>query len=779
MDQINNAETSPPNQGRYELEQASSKNLPLFTLDPSEKADLEGGLDIGRIFDILRRRVRVIAGVTVLVIGVVVLWNRTRPPVYDGSFKMLIEPVTAEGQVVSSLNGTQNGGTSLDDASGQSARGGVDYPTQIEILRSPKLLTPVVQKLRAKDPDFTYGTIFNNLLITQVPGQQSKTVTKILEIHLQGDTADAVEQTLGLISQRYIQYSVSERQTNVRRAVQFVDEQLPKVQSQVRTLESALQSFREKNQLTDPTSLGSQLSTQLAGNQQQLSGNQLELEKTKQLYRSLEQQLQLQPKSAEAASVLSETPDYQVLVRQLQDLDVELQTLSADLTPENPKIVALKERRSKLLPLIQAKANTVLGKSLSVTVPDAKDLPFQSSLRQGMNKQYIDSVIQLQVLGSQQKALNTARQGLMRQNIQVPLITRQYEDLQRKLKISSEQLSKFLQVRQDLMINAARQEVPWEIVASPQVRKIASSSLPVALALGTILGAILGTGVALLLESINNVIHTVKDLRAEIGIPILGMIPKQDSLPKPMSNAEEFDREWNVRYRFSPFIEAFRSLNSQIRLLRPDLPIHSLVISSSLPEEGKTTVATQLARAAAAMGQRVLLIDTDLRKPSLQELIVQESMGGLTDVITEGLDMMDAIQVLPEEENLHLMFAGSVALDPTSLLGSKKMSLFMEKCRAKFDLVIYDATPLSFADSLLLIPQTDGLLMVAQLGRIHRETLRNTMRTLEVARIPVLGVVANMVSDAQFSAGIPYGINKTMRVKVVPESSKNSHELSK
>jgi polysaccharide biosynthesis transport protein len=773
MDQRDKAEISAPDREHYELEQASSKNLPLFTLGSSEKADLEGGLDVGRIFDILRRRARVIAGVTVVVVGLVIVWNRTRPPVYDGSFKMLIEPVTAEGQVVSSLNGAQGGGAALDETSGQSPGGGLDYPTQIEILRSPKLLTPIIQKVRATDPNFSYGEAINNLLITQVQGQQAKTITKILEIHFQGDSPSTVEQTINLISQRYVQYSLSERQSNVRRAVEFVDGQLPKVQSQVRTLESALQTFRERNQLTDPTSLGSQLSSQLAGNQQQLSANQLELEKTKQLYRSLAQQLQLQPRSAEAASILSETPDYQVLVRQRQDLNVELETLSATLTPENPKIVELKEKISKLEPLIQEKANSVLGKSLAGIVPDARNLPFQSSLRQGLNKQYLDSVIQLQVLESQQKALLAARQGLVRQNIQVPLISRQYEDLQRKLKIASDQLSKFLQVRQDLMINAARQEVPWEIISTPQVQKIASSSLPAAIALGTILGAILGTGIALMLESINNVIHTVKDLRTEIGIPILGMIPRQNSLPQSMSNDEEFNREWNVRYRFSPFIESFRSLNSQIRLLRPDFPIRSLVISSSLPEEGKTTVATQLARAAAAMGQRVLLIDTDLRKPSLQELIAQESRGGLTDVITEGLDMMDAIQVLPEQENLHLLFAGSVALDPTSLLGSKKMSQFMDKCRAKFDLVIYDATPLSFADPLLLIPQTDGLLMVAQLGRIHRETLRNTMRTLEIAKIPMLGIVANMVSDAQFSAGIPYGINKTARIKVAPEP-KNS-----
>ena len=172
MDQIDNSETSPPTQGRYELEPVSSKNALLFPLGLSEKVDLEGGLDVGRIVDILRRRIRVILGVTAVVVGLVVVWNRTRPPVYDGSFRMLIEPVTAEGQVVSSLNGGQGGGPALD-TTGQSSQGGLDYPTQIEILKSPKLLTPIVQKLRATDPDFSYGKAASNLLITQVQGQQS------------------------------------------------------------------------------------------------------------------------------------------------------------------------------------------------------------------------------------------------------------------------------------------------------------------------------------------------------------------------------------------------------------------------------------------------------------------------------------------------------------------------------------------------------------------------------------------------------------------------------
>jgi polysaccharide biosynthesis transport protein len=94
-----------------------------------------------------------------------------------------------------------------------------------------------------------------------------------------------------------------------------------------------------------------------------------------------------------------------------------------------------------------------------------------------------------------------------------------------------------------------------------------------------------------------------------------------------------------------------------------------------------------------------------------------------------------------------------VSLDPTSILSSKKMQSLMEKCQHNFDLVIYDTVPLNFADSLLLIPHTDGLLMVNRLGKVHREVLRNSLRTLTVSKVAVLGLVVNMATDRNSSSG--------------------------
>ncbi len=746
-----------------------NQQLQLNTLNSEATLGInseEGGLNLGQAFNAIQRRIRIVFLINILVIGVTIAWNRTRSPAYEGSFKILIEPVTAEGQVVSAVTGNQKGGEDQDLGSAQSSKTTLDYPTQIQLLLSDKILLPVVEQLRPSYPRISYGKLRESLTISRIKEQSE---TKILEVRYHSASPAETEQVLKLVSSAYIKYSLSERQTNVRRAVNFVDSQLPKVKTQVHDLESALQTFREKNQLIDPTTLGSQIGGQMSNTKQEQLTTQVELTKAKQLYRSLEQQIQLQPQGAEAASVLSEAPGYQQLVKQLQDIDVELKSLSADLTEEHPKIVSLREKRKELLPLLQQKSNALLGSRLAQSIPNAQSLPYQNALRQDLSKQFITVATQVKVLEAKLQGLNEASQALSIETGQLPVISRQYENLQRQLKIATEQLSKFLQKREELMISAARQEVPWDLIASPSVSEISSSGLAKDLALGSILGLLLGTGVAVLVDKMNNVIYSLKDLREELNLAILGMIPEREDERKSLNHehttkekelvplqSEEDDISTSTYYRFSPFIESFRALNSQIRLLRPDAPIRSLVISSSLPDEGKTTISIQLAQAAAAMGQRVLLVNADLRKPSLPTLVDRRNnndfIPGLTDIMAGTAELMDAVQLLPGEENLYILLSGSVALDSTSILSSKKMKDLMKSCEHNFDLVIYDTVPLNFADSLLLIPQTDGLLMVTRLGKVHREVLRNSLRTLEVSKVSVLGLVVNMAIGSQSSA---------------------------
>jgi polysaccharide biosynthesis transport protein len=740
-----------PDEDSWQESDVNQQRLPVYSEATLVKDNEEGGLDFNQIFGAVQRRIGIVIAINVLVIGAAIAWNRYRTPQYEGSFRILIEPVTAEGQVVSAVTGNQKTGEEQEFGNAQSSKVDLDYPTQIQLLLSEKILLPVVEKLKSTYPELSYEALKKSLTIGRLKVTED---TKILEVKYGMGSPTQTKQVIDFVSDAYIQYSLSERKTNVSRAVKFIDVQLPTIQAYVQTLEKQLQIFREQNRITDPKILEAQLSNQLNITKQEQQATQIELDKTKQLYFSISQQLQLPTKSAEAAFVLSDAPGYQQLVKELQDIDVELRKLLVDLTDQHPRIISLREKRQRLLPILQEQSKVLLGSTLSQAVPNAQSLPYQNSLRQDLTKQYLAAETQVQVLESKFKALNAANQSLSSQTEKLPMISRQYENLDRQLKTATEQVNKFLQKREDLMISAARQEVPWELISPPSVKKLESSGIAKDLALGSILGLLMGTGVALIVDKMNNVVYSLKDLRDELNIPILGLIPhredKQKSLPSQVKRGrgKYLTPQINKldQYRFSPFLESFRSLNSQIRLLSPDSPIRSIVISSSSPNEGKSTIAIQLAQAAAAMGQRVLLVNIDLRKPSLQNLVGQNAgdyTTGLTDIIAGTAELMETVQLLPGEQNLYILPVGSASLDPTSVLSSKKMRNLMEKCQNNFDLVIYDSAPLIFADSLLLITHTDGLLMVNRLGKVHRNVLRNSLRTLIISRVAVLGLVVN------------------------------------
>lgn len=348
MSRITSGELTPDNRHL-------NQRLPLDTLH-SEYLDTnatEGGLDLSQVVNAIQRQIRIVLAIGILTIGATVYWNRTRPPVYQGSFKILIEPVTVEEQVVSAVTGNQQSGGEQDSSGAQSSKTTLDYPTQIQLLLSEKILLPVAQKLKPSHPELSYEILKTSLTIARFKATED---TKILEVKYVTNSPSKTKHVLNLVSSAYIQYSLSERKTNVRRAIKFVDNQLPKIQAQVNTLETQLQTFREKYQLTDPKILASQLNNQTSITEQDRLKTQIDLNKAQQLYRSIEQQFQLQPKSAEAASVLSDAPGYQQLVKQLQDIDVELESLSADLTEEHPKIISLREKKKKFAPTSAGKS---------------------------------------------------------------------------------------------------------------------------------------------------------------------------------------------------------------------------------------------------------------------------------------------------------------------------------------------------------------------------------------------------------------------------------------
>jgi capsular exopolysaccharide synthesis family protein len=712
-------------------------------------------LNLRHLVSVVRRRAVVIAGVAIAVTSAISFWTFSQTPKYEGKFQLLVEPVTEEGNL-----------DKLTQVPGVSESPGsiLDYDTQIEVLRSPNLMAPILEEIEKDYKDVSYDSLIGSSELNI----ERLAETKILEVRYRDTDPKKVRFVLHQVARGYLRYSLQERQINLKKGIQFVEGQLPQLRDRVDKLQGQLQAFRQQNNLLDPETQAQQLSTRVSAIEQEQLQTQVGLREARSLYTTISSQLGLSPNEALATAALSEAPRYQELLNKLQEVEAKIATELSRFTEESPTVQALRNEQRNLLPLLEQESQRVLGANLS-QVNVSNDSP--NSIRLELTQQLVDATNQIQVLQVRQNAIAQAERSLNLQVKQMPVIARQYTDLQRELNVATESLNRFLGFREGLQIEVAQKALPWQIILKPQEPQFpVSPNTQRNILLGAVAGLLLGIGAALLVERLDNVFHSPDELKDRSKLPLLGVIPYNKQLkvitpvatvaemvPAEDSTTEKKNRRKPQWYTASPFLESFRSLHTNIRFLGSDTPIHSIVISSATPADGKSTIAVHLAQAAAAMGQRVLLVDADLRRPQVHKILGLENKVGLSNVIATGITAKQAIQRLPMWDHLYVLTAGQLPPDPTRLLCSRKMQYLMEQFHAVFDLVIYDTPPtLGLADGRLLAAHTDGVVMVAGLGRTDRSVLMQALDGMKVSNATVLGVVANGVKGYTTSSYYNY-----------------------
>jgi capsular exopolysaccharide synthesis family protein len=682
-----------------------------------------GELNLRQLLTVVRRRAVVIESVVVITIAGVWFSTFTQAPQYEGKFRLLVESVTAEGNLAAGLSQPKDANVNAN-----LKQSSLDYETQIQVLQSPKLMAPIITQLQTRYPDINYGSLIRNLRLVRFKD------TKILEVYYQDANPQKIQWVLNQLSKGYLKYSLQERQTNLRQGNQFVEDQLPQLQQRVNSLQRELQQLRQQFNFINPENTAEELSTQISAIRQQRLDTQKQLVETKTFYQVL------QGDSGEA-SVLNDAPIYQKLLSQLRDVESQIATELARFREDNPHIQTLREKRDNLLPLLRQEAGRVL------------------------NDKQAEVANQFTVLQVRAAAIAQAENTLNEQLKQLPALDRQYTDLQRELKVATDSLNRFLEKRESLEIEMAQKEIPWQLIAAPELPQVPiSPNIPRNLILGVLGGILAGIGAAFLAERLDNRFHSPEELRDSTKLPLLGAIPFHKKLKTTSLVAEVVVSQNDVnlvsrnlskeRYESAfPFLEAFRSLHTNISFLSSDAPINSLVISSAVTTEGKSTVAVYLAQAAAAMGQRVLLVDADLRLPQIHTRLDLPNRQGLSNVISTNLPPIEAIQRSHLSDNLFVLTSGTNPPDPTKLLSSQKMRNIMEQLRQEFDLVIYDTPPLlGLADSSLLAPHTAGIILVARLNKTDPTVLRQALDGLKISRGSVLGLVVNGIKKYNFNA---------------------------
>ncbi|MCU0565069.1 MAG: polysaccharide biosynthesis tyrosine autokinase [Oculatellaceae cyanobacterium Prado106] len=682
---------------------------------PLAEAGDDGSLNFGQILAALHRKLLLIGGVTVLVATATAYKAFTAIPVYKAQFEILTQPVTAESQVISTLPDTLSSKDQQDN--------GIDS-TKLKVLTSPTVLQPIVDRLQTRYPQITYGRLVKHLELSA-----SKSNRNVLLVSYESGDSEQVQTILETISQAYLDYSLESRQGDIRQGITFVREQLPLLRDRVEQLQQQLQNLRRRNAIVDPAAKGEQLTGQVNTFSQQ----QLEVEVQLKQLRAVAAQLQTQSGESATSSALDSAPRYQALKNQLLALDSQRAETSALFLPKSPDMRLLDKQRQSLVALLEEETENV-----------------QAQLN-----------TQIQELEERDRALQETLSSLNGNINQLSGISREYDTIQSELQIAIENLNQFLTKQASLEIEAAQREIPWQLLTPPSQPQVSTASIERNVVLGILLGLVLGIALVLLLDKLSKTIHSTQELKRITPLPLLGVIPHSDRLSRSDQPDElatllmrsPTDHPPTKAYTAISFVEALRSLSTNIRLLNPNAPIRALVVSSAVSGEGKSTVALGLAQATAAMGRRVLLVDADLRHPQVHHLAQVSNQQGLTHVIVGDITLDEAVQRSPLSNNLFVLTAGAVPPDATQFLASPKMQALLEQSLDQFDLIIYDTPPLlGFADASLMTAYANGLLLVTGLGKLKSTLLEQALEQLQVTGISVLGLVATGSKDLHTNA---------------------------
>lgn len=196
----------------------------------------------------------------------------------------------------------------------------------------------------------------------------------------------------------------------------------------------------------------------------------------------------------------------------------------------------------------------------------------------------------------------------------------------------------------------------------------------------------------------------------------------------------------------SPISESYVRLRTNIEMSEVDEPIQIISVTSAGPEEGKSTTTANLSVVFASSDKKVLLIDADLRKPTMHHYFMLSNRVGLTNVLTQQVSLLEAAQStnLP---NLHVITAGPIPPNPSELLASKRMGTLLAELRKEYDIILIDTPPtLAVADSQIIASRCDGVVLVIKSGGVKRDAAMKAKVSLEHAKARILGVVLNGVS---------------------------------
>jgi len=400
---------------------------------------------------------------------------------------------------------------------------------------------------------------------------------------------------------------------------------------------------------------------------------------------------------------------------------------------QNPSIQRLGEQRAQLEAEYQQKSSIyqadypeMVRLRGQITEIDGQIQSLASNIKASIQSQYV-------VAANQERSLQAQVNGLKGDVLDLRDRSIQYNILQRELDTTRTLYEGLLQRYKEVGVtgNVTANNISIVDLATPPAGP-SKPNMIINLALAAIFGLGLGVVAALVLEALDETLATPDDVEKKLGVPVLGVVPLLDK--GQTTSAALAD----IRSGFS---EAYYSLRTALQFSTPDGAPASLLVSSARPAEGKSTTAYAVALNLARVGKRVLLIDGDLRNPSMHRVVGVENERGMSNLLSGSSDLASVVQ-RTRQDNLFFIPCGPLPPNPAELWGGDRLRQFLAEARNNFDHVVVDGPPvLGFADSPLLAASVGGVLFVLESRGTRRGQARGALRRLKMGRARLLGAV--------------------------------------
>jgi len=699
-----------------------------------ESKDNSQDIDVQLYWLILKRRWQWLLGILLVSIGLSGFFILKQKPQYRAEGMLLfksdrISSLTKVGEKIGDLESLMQQGNPLE--------------TEALILGSKPLLKEVINSLGLKDKK---GQLLEaedlKIKVEPIVG------TDVLKASYTSENPKVAASVVNELMRVFVERNIQSNRTQVFAAGDFLKKQLPASRQELEQSAEALRKFKDQYKVIELPQEATAAINNMAQLDEQINQASAALAEATAKGNELGEKLNLQKSQAVEITSLSQIPGVQETLGDLQKVQAKLVTEKSRYRDNHPSIVNLKEEEAGLNALLKQRTQQVLG-SQQIS-PRSLQI---GKIKEDLANQYIQ--INAESLGLKQKiqTLSLIRSNYQKDLARMPNLEKNLGLLERRLNVAQENYKNLATRLQEIQV-AEKQTIGNARVVEPALvpkKAVLSKMTLILLGGGVFSGLLLGMAVAFFIDLIDNSLKTVKETQSFFGYTILGLIPKFEPSNKSVAVNLMGDEVSNrVIMASSPqtvIHKAYQMLQANLKFIS-HRKVQTIVVTSSVADEGKSEVYANLAAVIAQTGRHVLLIDADMRQPMQHHLWGLINSVGLSNLIVDRDESLKAVQTITK--NLSILTAGVQPPNPLALIDSDRMTSLIHAFSREYDYVIFDTPPLvDNADAAVLGKMVDGVLLVTRPGVVNSPGATAAKSLLERSEANVLGMIANAVNIKQ------------------------------